>query len=454
MKKTVFIGVCALCFLCSQAFIVNAQSNNITIRQFHLDSTTSKGKPNGEKVIQEIDKDGGSVFSEDGRIELKFPEGALSKKKKISIQSVTNQVANGRGNAYEMEPSGLQFQKPVTLVYHYSEEELTGTSPEFKGMAWQDEKGKWQSIPEFSLDTTAKTITTQINHFSSYASFDKIELRPAQARVKVEKTLQMEIHFVISDLEAEIALPPTIPNPQWAVNGIPFGNTNVGRISPLITNHALFTAPVSVPDENPVAVSAKLRGMEFSFNRRTFRDPTLVSNLLIYDKAYRISLDFWGDNSEDGICTMRWEDRGAFTLVMEGTRTMMKEITNQSLQIRINPCPCGMTWSNRPTAGPINIAGVRSINVTPASLPANPFRKVRIMVNHALAPMPTFRFACNTRMPNPPIAAAMLPPLIEFVANNEPEQKITLSTLTAGSMENNRRYGLIITIKNVEDEVH
>src|SRR4029078_12042260 len=134
--------------------------------------------------------------------------------------------------------------------------------------------------------------------------------------------VHMEIHFVIAEPEEGIALPPTIPNPQWTVNGIPFGNRDFGRKSPSTTNNALFTAPVSVPDQNPVAVSAKFNGMEFRFHGRTFRDPVLVSNLWIYDKAYRISLDFWGDNSEDGICTMRWEDRGAFTLVMEGTRTM------------------------------------------------------------------------------------------------------------------------------------
>ena len=454
MKKTVFIGVCVVYFFSARIPRAGAQSNSITVKQFRLDSTTTKGKPTGDKVTEEIDKEGGKVFSDDGKIELQFPEGALIKKKKISIQSVTNQVANGRGDAYEIEPSGLQFQKPVTLIYHYSEEELTGTSPEFKGMAWQDDKGKWQSIPDYTLDTTAKTIITQINHFSTYSSFDAIDLRPVQARVKVEKTVHMEIHFVIADPDAGIALPPTIPNPQWSVNGFPFGNSDVGRISSSTTNNALFTAPVSVPDQNPVAVTAKLNGMEFRFHGRTFRDPVLVSNLLIYDKAYSISLDFWGDNSEDGICTMRWEDRGAFTLVMEGTRTMIKEISNQNLQIRLNPCPCGMTWSNRPTAGPINIIGARRIEVTPASLPANPFRKVRIMLNHALAPMPTFRFACNSRMPNPPVGAVMLPPYLEFEANNEQEQKITLGTMTAGSIENNRRYGLVILIKLIDDEVH
>jgi len=133
---------------------------------------------------------------------------------------------------------------------------------------------------------------------------------------------------------------------------------------------------------------------------------------------------------------------------------MIKEISYQNLMIRLNPCPCGITWSNRPTAGPINIIGARKIDVTAASLPANPFRKVRIMLNHALAPMPTFRFACNSRMPNTPIGAVMLFPLVEFVANNEQEQRLTLSTLTAGSMENSRRDGLVILIKLIEDEVH
>ena len=430
-----------------------AQSDNITVKKLRLDSVTAMGKPNGEETSQEIDKDGGKIFSYDSKIELIFPSGALEKKRKIKIQPVTNQAANGRGKAYQFEPSGLQFQKPVTLIYHYSENELSGTLAELKGMAWQDEKGKWHSLPEVKLDTTAKTITTQINHFSSYASFDKIVLKPEHARVKVEKSIQMEIHFVISDLENDIALPPTIPNPQWTVNGIDYGNTDVGRISPITTNfrHAKYTAPVSMPEDNPVAVAAQLNGMEFTFNRQTFRNPSLVSHLLIYDKAYRITLTMWVDNSEDGICTMRVEDECEFTLLLEGTRPMIKEIANQNLQLRLNSCPCPAIWTNRPLPGPINAIGANRIDVTPASMPSVPFRKVRIMLKHGYSALPRIQHTCAARQPNPPIGGVMLPPLIEFEANNEMEQRITLSELTRGSMQNSRRHGLIILLRQIEE---
>jgi len=455
VKKIILIGIAAFC-LFSPCLLLSAtaQSNNITVKKLRLDSVTTIGKPNGEESSQEIDRDGGKIFSYDSKIELIFPEGALSKKRKIKIQPVTNQAANGRGNAYQFEPSGLEFQKPVTLVYHYSDNELSGTSAEFKGMAWQDEKGKWQSMPQVTLDTVAKTITTQINHFSSYASFDKIVLKPEQARVKVEKSIQMEIHFVFSDLENDIALPPNIPTPQWSVNGIDYGNTDVGRITPLITNHAKYTAPVSMPEDNPVAVAAQLNGMEFTFNRRTFRNPSLVSHLLIYDKAYRVTMSMWVDNSEDGICTMRGEDRGEFTVVLEGTRSMIKEINNQNFSLRFNTCPCAFIWKNRPIPGPINTIAASRIDVTPASLPSVPFRKVRIMLKHGFSPLPDIKTTCRT-WGLPPAASAsgsvFLPPMIEFEANNEAEQKITLNELTRGSMQNNRRHGVIILLKQIEE---
>lgn len=46
---------------------------------------TAVGKPLGKKTEIKINKDGGSLKSADGMVELIFPAGALSKKKDISI---------------------------------------------------------------------------------------------------------------------------------------------------------------------------------------------------------------------------------------------------------------------------------------------------------------------------------------------------------------------------------
>src|SRR5690349_13179579 len=126
MKKTVLIKFAVVCSFFLYIYSASvAQSNDLTIKYLRMDSVTAVGKPTGEEVSQEIGKDGGTIMSDDGRIELMFPEDALNKKKKIKIQAVTNLAANGSGNAYQLEPSGLEFQKPVTLVFHYSENELS-----------------------------------------------------------------------------------------------------------------------------------------------------------------------------------------------------------------------------------------------------------------------------------------------------------------------------------------
>lgn len=435
----------------------------IPVKILRLDSTTAIGKADGEETSKEIGKDGGYIVSEDGRVELVFPEGALSKKKKISIQPIANHAVNGRGKAYRFAPSGLQFDKPVTIIFRFSENEINGTLPQLKGIVWQDGKGKWEVLPEVRLDTNAKTLTAQIQHFSSYASFDKLVLNPVQGRIKVQKTQSLFIQF--ADYRpasvSEDELPPLpqllqIPPPQWEVNGVSNGNSDVGRISFIDQSKqsVIYTAPASVPDDNPVAVTAQLTGIEFKFNNQVFKNPRLVSNLLIYDKAYRVQLQVWIDNSEDGACTMRMEDGAEFTVVMEGVRTQIKEILNRDITIRINPCyNCPLIWKNRPLKGPVNIVGTKRINVTPASLPNNPFPCIQLLLHQVPSALPLFTTPCQAKGGNPSVILPVyLPPLIEFEANNEAEQVITMSELTGGSMQNSRRQGLKITIKRIEED--
>jgi hypothetical protein len=461
MNKIILVQVSAFC-LFSHCLILSAaaQTNYLPVKHLRLDSVTAIGKPNSEEMSQEIGKEGGNIFSGDGRIELIFPEGALTKKKKIIIQPVTNHAVNGRGSAYKMAPSGLQFVKPVTIVFHYSNE-TTGTQPELIGIAWQDEKGKWEALQEVITDTIARTITSQIHHFSSYTSFDKIVLMPSQGRVKVEKT--KDLWLSVADYRAPDIngdeLPPlptrvNIPEPVWSVNGIPRGDQHNGWITGNGTS-VVYNAPRSVPTDNPVAVTVQLKGLQFVFNRRVFKDPMLVSHLLVYDKAYRISIKFWGDDSELGICTMRMVDYGEFTLVMEGTRSMIREIVNQNLQIGFNPCACPIEWTNRLlTRGPINIIGANRIDVTPASIPSTPFPKVKIFLKHAYSQLPKFNEnACDSWVPNFQTGIGVfLPLLVEFEANNEPEQKLTLAELTEGTERNSRADGVIILIRLIEEE--
>jgi hypothetical protein len=458
--KEIIISICFIGML-----LKTVAQTSIPIKIVRLDSVTAFGKPDGQQVTREIDDDGGTIVSDDGKLELIFPKGALSKKKKITIQPVTNLAANGRGKTYNMEPSGLQFNKPVQIIFHYSDNEMQGTLAELKGIAMQDDKGKWSALQNIILDSINKTITSEIFHFSSYSSFDKMVLKPASARVKVEKTAEMVIQFADSPAEESDAarknedylppLPPTIPSPEWSVNGARNGSRNFGWITNSVgaPGSATFNAPANVPDDNPVAVSVHLKGLKFKFGKKVFDDLQLVSRLLIYDRAYRIKMAVWMDNSEDGQCTMRVEDRGEFTVVMDGNHTRIKEVLNENMRLTFNPCPkCTPTWVNQPVCrGPIDVIGTKRLEVLPASLPNQPFAHLRIFLQHGNSPMPDIRTPCPMRQLTSLLPQPILPPLIEFDANNEDEQTITLSELTHGGFKNAKRQGMIINIKRISE---
>ena len=147
-------------------------------------------------------------------------------------------------------------------------------------------------MKEVISDTIAKTITSQIHHFSSYTSFDKIVLIPAQGRVKVEKTtgLWLSVADYRSTEVSDDELPPlppqiNIPEPVWSVNGIPGGDQHNGWITYLAgtSQSVLYNAPASVPTDNPVAVTVHLKGLQFTFNKKSFKDPMLVSHLFMIE---------------------------------------------------------------------------------------------------------------------------------------------------------------------------
>ena len=72
--------------------------------QTKLSDSTGFGTPEGKLISKEIGVDGGQIVSEDGRVELIFPAGALAKNTIISIQPRTNPAPNGVGRSYWFEP--------------------------------------------------------------------------------------------------------------------------------------------------------------------------------------------------------------------------------------------------------------------------------------------------------------------------------------------------------------
>ncbi|MDP4264190.1 MAG: hypothetical protein Q8941_16800, partial [Bacteroidota bacterium] len=288
MKKNLFL------LLVLYHFTVSAQDDSVEIK--FAPTLTEPGKPAGEKISQKIGKDGGKLISPDGRMELIIPQDAVSSKTNISIQPVVNTLSPGKGNAYQLEPSGITFQKPLQIIFHYTAKEAEGMMPEYKEIAWQDDKGQWYSLENPVVDTIARTVTGSITHFSTWVFFDAFILQPAKAKVRVNRQLDM---FVVCTMPKPgtaggMITDETIPKQirfSTYVNGIKGGNAVAGTVSSVYgqaIRNVRYTAPANIPDQNPVAVSVETSNVKW--NGRSHPRLKLVSNITIIDKSFEITV--------------------------------------------------------------------------------------------------------------------------------------------------------------------
>src|ERR1035437_8559743 len=303
---------------------VSAQNNAV-------EDTTTKpaiteiGKPDGEKNEMKIGKEGGTLTSSDGKVSLIIPEGAVSKKTTFSIQPTTNLMPNGKGKSYQMEPFGINFQKPLQIIFYYTDAETEGNSPELLAIATQDDKGQWFSPNKITTDTVAKTLTAETWHFSTFVAYYKAEIDPSSAKVKVNGSLRLKIYGITSytggkvyENGKEVPLEVKTESAEiWRVNGIPKGNGTVGLISASKDYTAIFQAPAQVPSQNPVAVTVQEN--LYGNASRKWDVYTLVSHITIYDGDYEVKMvsviiagspEAWG-----GIATHR--DEGSFIVSLQ-----------------------------------------------------------------------------------------------------------------------------------------
>ena len=121
--------VIAIAFCCSEEEQDSSNTTNTTVE--YEPAITPVGTPAGDPITKTIGISGGSIASPDSVMELVIPAGALPANTDITIQPVTNEAPGGIGLAYDLLPDGTTFSKPATLTFHYTDEDINGSLPEF-----------------------------------------------------------------------------------------------------------------------------------------------------------------------------------------------------------------------------------------------------------------------------------------------------------------------------------
>jgi hypothetical protein len=386
MMKNIF--VLAILLLAMNVFAQGQITNN----KIEL-AVTAAGKALGQIAERKINKEGGNLVSTDGKVELKIPAGAVSKATTISILPISNLAPNGNARAYRLEPSGIKFNVPVQIVFHYKDDKEDANHHAFTGIAMQSGKGNWYSLKNIVLDTITKTISGDINHFSDWSTFEALKIMPNSSRLKVNKTIALEISHTgpvtnfeggedLSSLDDGMLAPLVKPKymviEKWTVNSVTSGNSNVGTITATGELDVNYKAPSAVPDKNPVAVEAHLGNLDFSIGAQKFNDLRISANILIYDNAYEVKMlaSIKGGSNASWTGAVTYNDEGSFIVNMNKGKPEVEEIVN-NLELITNNCE-KIILNPTTNTGMIHIIGVKAIRAIPAQLPANPYATIEI----------------------------------------------------------------------------
>ncbi len=264
-----------------------AQKDSSKIRMIELPDSTAIGTPDGNPISKEIGPGGGSIASEDGRVELIFPAGALSTNTTITIQPATNLAPLGTGKAYSFEPSGIKFKIPVQVIFHYSDEEAKTCSPDLMGFALQNHTGKWEFMDYKEWDSLAKMLKGTIEHFSGFANQNGMQLFPRSQEMRLIDKLCLHLTYR-KPKEPGGPLPDVHPVQNektiWYVNTEENGGGEFGTIKPFPLEwggiYAEYYPPQILPNKNPVTIDlVTVVNTSKGVSTRTF-----TSKIKLYDE--------------------------------------------------------------------------------------------------------------------------------------------------------------------------
>lgn len=326
----------------------DSSNNNPT--PTYTPAVTPIGTPIGNPVSKTIGSGGGSLASSDGKIDLNIPAGALSSNTNISIQTVTNEAPGGIGLSYHLMPDGTKFTKPVTLTFHYTDQDINGTLPYLLYIAYQDSALQWKAdFKKRNVDTISKTVSLGISHFSIWSMGDRLNMFTRPDELHQNETSQITIEHI--DVPSQPGSgPDDLPSlpissrlsdnavSNWKVNGQLNGNSQNGTISGSGSSVS-YKAPASIPNNRTVQVSAELKYSIVIYNNGNA--VSSVDKLILFGNisllpdnfSYHLLLEF-KLNFSNSIQTVLYTDTADLDITIEHDIVTISNIINKAPTIK------------------------------------------------------------------------------------------------------------------------
>ena len=223
---------------------------------------------------------GGSIRSDDGRLTLRIPAGALSSPVSLSFQTTTSDAPQAVGSGYQILPPGVVFAKRAALTLAYGRDDTDGASSEALTVAVSSGSG-WFALGGGSVDPARRTLTVPLGSTAPSPPASMVPGAAAASRslaspsgvlgittnwrieprrpvaILTDSTLLVSVSCIGSssstDLDEKFLLPtkPTDVRVTWLLNGSPSSRLVGGTAG-------TYTAPPCPPARNPVKIEANI----------------------------------------------------------------------------------------------------------------------------------------------------------------------------------------------------
>lgn len=134
-----------------------------TIAALVLASTVATGCDAWER--DGIGPDGGVVVSDDGRMALEVPAGALDRTVEITIEVVAG-PEGASSDLYVIQPLGLTFDLPAAVVFDYDDEMLGSADVDALSLVAQRE-ASWSYLPDQRVHADDQTVSASLMALSA-----------------------------------------------------------------------------------------------------------------------------------------------------------------------------------------------------------------------------------------------------------------------------------------------
>lgn len=252
-------------------------------------AVTPVGTPEGTPVTASIGPAGGTIQSADQRIQISIPAGALSSTQTISVQPISNHCPAGEGQAFRLSPHGITFAKPATITFQYGDADVNGSAPEFMGIAYQNDKGIWQSPPVRGIDTTAHTVTVQTTHFSDWGLFQKMFIYPERTILNPGANVHLKVFMTVEleDNEDDLLVPlPTLLSTKYIEKWTLAGAGTLTHMH----NEGDYYAPASIPVTNPAMITVFLN-KSATIGGQVFKDLRLLTSIFVAPEGLSVQVN-------------------------------------------------------------------------------------------------------------------------------------------------------------------